>query len=70
MLIIMTHKKSTLLVYNLYELQFMNLDIFYKCLECSQGTEYFQKKENSNNIKRVKCYSCNIKEHYTQDYYR
>ena len=25
---------------------------------------YFQKKENSDSIKKEKCYNCDIKEHY------
>ena len=61
----LTHKKSTPQVYNLYELQLMKLDAIYKYLKYFKETEYFQKKENSDNIKKIKCYNYNIKEHYT-----
>ena len=66
--VMMTHKKSTLQIYNLYELQIINLDSIYKCLKYFKEIEYFQKKENSNNIKKVKCYNYNIKRCYAQDY--
>ena len=65
MLIIMTHKKSKPQAYDLYKLQLINLDTIYKCLECFKDTECFQKKKNSNNIKKIKYYNCDIKEYYT-----
>ena len=67
MSVIITHKKSTFSIYNLYKLQLMNLDTIYKYLRHFKETEYFQKKENSSNIKKIKCYNYNIKRHYTQD---
>ena len=63
--VIITHKTSTPQVHNLYELQFINLDTIYRCLRCFKETEHFQKKENSSYIKKIRCYNCNIKEHYT-----
>ena len=36
-----TYKKSTPQVYNLYELQLINLDIIYKFLEHFKKTGYF-----------------------------
>ena len=63
-LIMIAHKKSALQICDLYKLQSMNLDTIYKNLGCFKETGYFQKKENSNNIKRVECYKCDIREHY------
>ena len=65
----MTYKKSTPQVHNLYELQFMNLDTIYRCLRCFKETRYFQKKENDSNIKIVECYNCDIIKYYIQDCY-
>ena len=39
--VIITHKKSAPQICNLYKLQLMNLDIFYKCLKHFKETEYF-----------------------------
>ena len=68
--VIVAHKKSAPQVHDLYELQSMNLDLIYRHSEHFKETQYSQKKENSNNIKKIKCYNCDIKEHYTQDCYK
>ena len=42
----------------------MNLDITQRCLKQKKELEYFHRKENSSNIKKEKCYNCDIKEYY------
>ena len=64
MSMLITYKKSTPQVHNLYKIQPMNLDTIYECSEQFKETEHFQKKENSSNTKEVECYNCDIKEHY------
>ena len=46
----------------------MNLDVIQRHSKRERELECFQKKENSSNIKKRKCYNCNIKEHYTNKY--
>ena len=65
MFIIMTHKKSAPQAHNLYELQPINLDTIYRHLTHFKETGCFQKKENRDNIKKIKCYNYDIKRHYT-----
>ena len=45
----------------------MNLDVTQRCSKREKESEHFQKKGNSSNIKKRRCYNCNIKEHYTNE---
>ena len=51
--------------YKDYDLQSMNLNMIQKHSKQDKESEHFQKKRNSNSIKKRKCYNCDIKEHYT-----
>ena len=42
----------------------MNLDITQRYSKWDKESECFQKKENSNSIKKRRCYNCNVEEHY------
>ena len=42
----------------------MNLNTTQEHSRWFKKTGCFQKKRNNNNIKGVKCYNCDIKEHY------
>ena len=53
--------------YKDYDLQSMNLDTTQRHSKQDKESEYFQKKENDNSIKKRKCYNCNIKEHYINE---
>ena len=46
----------------------MNLDTTHEHSEWFKETGHFKKKENNSNIKEIKCYTCDIKEHYMWDY--
>ena len=63
-IIIKEKKKVLLLTQDYYELQLMNLDIVQECQRLFKKKEYFQKKENSSNIKKEKCYNYNIIKYY------
>ena len=64
MLIMITYKKSASQTLNLYKLQSINLNATYRYLRHFKEILHFQKKENDSNIKKIKCYDCDIKEHY------
>ena len=53
--------------YKDYDLQSMNLDIIQRHSKQVKESEHFQKKENSNSIKKEKCYNCDIEEHYMNE---
>ena len=46
----------------------MNLDMIQKHLRREKELEYFQKKRNNSSIKKRKCYNCDVKEHYANEY--
>ena len=64
MLIMMTYKKSTPQVHDLYKLQLIDLDTTQEYLRYFIETGCFQKKENRSNIKKIKCYNYDINRHY------
>ena len=68
--VVIDHKKSTPQVCDLYKLQSIDIDATQECLRCFKETGCFQKKRNSSYIRKVKCYNCNIKRHYTWDCYK
>ena len=45
----------------------MNLDTIQRHSKREKESEHFQKKENSSNVKKRRCYNCNIKEHYINE---
>ena len=53
--------------YKGYNLQPMNLDMTQRHSRHEKGSECFQKKGNDSDIKKEKCYNCDIKEHYTNE---
>ena len=65
--VVVTHKKSSPQVHDSYELQLINLNTTHKCLKHFKETGCFQRKRNSSNIKKIKCYNYDIREHYTRD---
>ena len=50
--------------YKDYDLQSINLNVIQRHSKWGKESEHFQKKGNSNSIKKEKCYNCDIKEHY------
>ena len=53
--------------YKDYDLQLMNLNVTQRHSKQDKRSECFQKKENSNSIKKRKCYNCDVKEHYINE---
>ena len=53
--------------YKDYDLQSMNLNMTQQHLKWDKESEHFQKKENSNSIRKRKCYNCDIKSHYANE---
>ena len=53
--------------YKDYDLQSMNLNMTQQHLKWDKESEHFQKKENSNSIRKRKCYNCDIESHYMNE---
>ena len=53
--------------YKGYDLQSMNLDATQRCSRQEKESECFQKKRNNSNVKKRRCYNCDIKEHYANE---
>ena len=61
-------KQHTSEYYKDYDLQSINLDVTQRHLKWDKESECFQKKENDSSIKKRRCYNCDVKEHYVNEY--
>ena len=60
-------KSQTQEYYKDYDLQSINLNMTQRYSRKRKKLRCFQKKENSNSIKKEKCYNCDIKEYYINE---